>query len=58
MTTYEQFSCCSQYVDSGLTVKNIFLGFYNAPDTTAATLNLCVKDVFLHLSIPMARIQG
>ncbi len=36
----------------------IFLGFYNCPDTTAETLFMCVKDLFMRLNIPISRLQG
>ena len=41
-----------------LHVQNYFLGFYNAPDTTANMLILCIKDVLVLLNIPMERLKG
>ena len=54
----EQFSCCLQFVDSSLIGQNLFWEFYNAPDTTAETLFLCIKDIFLRLDCFMERMQG
>ena len=54
----EQFSCCLQFVDSKFKTQNMFLGLCNAPDTTAETLFLCVKDVFICLNLPLERLRG
>ena len=54
----EQFSCCLQFVHSKLKTQNMFLGLYNAPDTTAETLFLCVKDIFIRLNLPLERLRG
>ena len=54
----EQFSYCLQFVDSKLKTQNMFLGLYNAPDTTAETLFLCVKDIFIRLNLPLERLRG
>ena len=54
----EQFSCCLQFVDSKLKTQNMFLGLYNAPDTTAETLFLYVKDIFSRLNLPLERLRG
>ena len=58
ISTMEQFSCSLQYVDKDLESHCDFLGFYNAPDSTAQTLFTCVKDVFLRLNIPIERLAG
>ena len=58
ISTSEQFSCCLQFVDSTLTAHNMFLGFYNARDSTAETLFLCIKDIFLRFNLPLERLQG
>ena len=54
----EQFSCCLQFVDADLKAQNVFLGFYNAHDSSAETLFACIKDIFLRLNIPLERMQG
>ena len=54
----EQFSCSLQFVDSTLVVRNTFLGFYNAPDVSANTLFLSIKDIFIRLDLPIERLQG
>ncbi|KAJ8376205.1 hypothetical protein SKAU_G00067850 [Synaphobranchus kaupii] len=58
ITGKEQFSCNIQFADANLQVHNVFLGFYNAPDTTAEMLFLCVKDVLIRLNLSMERLQG
>ena len=57
-TGKEQFSICLQHVSTDLESSCDFLGFYNAPDSTADTLFKVIKDVFLRLGIPMDRLQG
>uniref|UniRef100_A0A8C1YNY7 Uncharacterized protein n=1 Tax=Cyprinus carpio TaxID=7962 RepID=A0A8C1YNY7_CYPCA len=54
----EQFSCCLQFVDSDLRAQNVFLGFYNASDSSAETLFSCIKDIFIRLNIPLERLAG
>lgn len=58
ISTTEQFSCCLKYVDSSLEPHTVFLGFYNARDSTGETLFSCIKDIFLRLNIPIERIAG
>ncbi|KAJ8346426.1 hypothetical protein SKAU_G00278270 [Synaphobranchus kaupii] len=58
ITGKEQFSCNIQFADANLQVHNVFLSFYNASDTTAETLFLCVKDVLIRLNLSMERLQG
>ena len=36
----------------------MFLSLYNAPDTTAETLFLCVEDIFIRLKLPLERLGG
>ncbi|KAL2099389.1 hypothetical protein ACEWY4_005869 [Coilia grayii] len=52
----EQFSCCLQFMDKSLHSHCVFLGFYNAHDTTGETLFSCIVDVFLRLNIPIERL--
>ena len=54
----EQFSCCLQYVDSEFVLQNVFLGFYNAPDSKSETLFTCITDLFSRLNLPIERLQG
>uniref|UniRef100_A0A8C1ZL55 Uncharacterized protein n=1 Tax=Cyprinus carpio TaxID=7962 RepID=A0A8C1ZL55_CYPCA len=56
VSTTEQFSCNLQFVDSSLESHCLFLGFYNAQDSTGQTLFSCIKDVFLRLNIPIERL--
>ena len=58
VSTSEQFSCSLQYVDSKLKAVNVFLGFYNAPDSSGETLFSCSKDVFVRLNLPLERLKG
>ena len=54
----EQFSCCLQFIDSKLKTQNMFLGLYNAPCTTAETLFLYAKDIFIGLNLLVERLRG
>lgn len=54
----EQFSISLQFSNDHLEVQNFFLGFYNAPDTTAEILFLCIKDVLVRLHLPLERLKG
>jgi hypothetical protein len=56
----EQFSVCVQYVKKvTLQVENAFMGLYNAPDSTGATLGKIVKDVLLRNGIDLkSKLNG
>lgn len=54
----EQFSISLQFSNDQLEVQNFYLGFYNAPDTTAETLFLCLRDVLVRLHLPLERLKG
>ena len=54
----EQFSITLQYVTSELTVKSMFLGFYNPPATDGETLHKVIVDVFQRLNLSLEKIQG
>ena len=58
ITAKEQFSCHLFYTDDNFIQHSRFLGYYNVPDTTAETLFLCIKDVFLRLNIPLEKLKG
>ena len=58
ITAKEQFSCHLFYTDDNFIQHSRFLGYYNAPDTTAETLFLCIKDVFLRLNLPLEKLKG
>jgi hypothetical protein len=58
VSSSEQFSCSLQYVDSNLEAVNVFLGFYNAPDSSGETLFSCIRDVFVRLNLPLDRLKG
>ena len=45
-------------MDSKLEAVNVFLGFYNAPDSSGETLFSCIKDVFVCLNLPLERLKG
>lgn len=47
-----------QFADHNLEVHNFFLGFYNAPDTSAEMLFLCLKDVLVRLNLPLEKLKG
>lgn len=58
ISTTEQFSCSLQFADHSLETHCLFLGFYNAPDTTGQTLFDCIKDLFLRMNIPIDRLAA
>lgn len=39
-------------------LQNVFLGFYNAPDSKSETLFSCITDLFSGLNLPVERLQG
>ena len=53
-----QFSISIQYVTSFLQVKNKFLGFYSARDSTSHTLAAVIKDVLLQLGLNLDALKG
>jgi hypothetical protein len=54
----EQLSICVQYASNDFEIKNMFIGFYNPPDTKAVTITKCIKDVLLRQNIPLSFLHG
>lgn len=55
----EQFAVTLQYVLPGdLSSKNMFIGFYNSPESTGETLHKVILDIFCRLNIQIDRVQG
>ena len=54
----EQFSICLQFSNKDIQIENCFVGMYNVPDSTGATLASAVKDVLLRFNVPLAKLQG
>lgn len=48
---------CVQYPSYYLEVMTQFLGFYNAPDSTAEILTKVIKDILLRLQLPLEHLQ-
>ena len=47
----EQLTICIRWIDKSLEVHQDFLGFFNIPDTGAATIVSVIKAVLLKLQI-------
>ena len=54
----EQLTTCIQWVDKELETHKDYLGFYNVPDTGAATIVLAVKDMLLKLQLSLVNCRG
>jgi hypothetical protein len=52
-TGLEQESISVRFATKELESKEVFLGFYNPPDTTSDTLTLVIEDVFVRLNISL-----
>lgn len=57
-TTKEQVSFCVRTVDANLEIQELFLGFYETPDTTAQTLFNIANDVLIRLQLPVSYLRG
>lgn len=54
----EQISICLRYVDEDLLPHEEFVGLYDPPSTTGATLAACIFDVLLRLQLPLSLLRG
>lgn len=54
----DQISITIQYLDSEINSHNRFVGFYNAPDSSANTISSIIMDVLLRLQIPLEKLAG
>ena len=54
----EQASICFRYVDNQLEVNEVFIGLYETPDTTGATLHSIVKDVLVRCQLDPSKLRA
>jgi len=54
----EQLAICLRYVDENFVPREEFVGLYEPPDTTGATIARCIKDVLLRLNLPTSLLRG
>ena len=54
----EQESICIRFVNDDLEPSEEFVGFYAVDDTKGSALAGCVKDVLLHLQLPIENLRG
>lgn len=54
----EQESICIRYVSHDLFPHELFLGFYETPETTGARIAALIKDALLRLQLPLACLRG
>jgi len=54
----EQLSMCLRYVDADFVPHEDFIGLYEPPDTSGATIASCIKDVLLRLNLSLANLRG
>jgi hypothetical protein len=53
----EQLSICMRYVDEEFVPCEEFIGLFEPPNTTGATLATCIKDVCLRLQLPLSMLR-
>ena len=54
----EQLSVCLRYVDADYVPCEEFVGLYEPPDTTGATIAHCIKDVLIRMNLPLSMLRG
>ncbi len=54
----EQFSVCIRYTNKQLEPQEVFLGMYNAPDSTAMTLYRVIRDVAVRCCLDMKKLRA
>ncbi|XP_037077336.1 zinc finger MYM-type protein 1-like [Pollicipes pollicipes] len=54
----EHMAICLRFVTEALTVRETFIGLYQADSTTAAALFGLIQDALTRLQLPMDRIRG
>ena len=54
----EQESICLRHVDKHLHVHETFVGLYEPPATTGATIANVVEDVLLRFDLPISKLRG
>jgi hypothetical protein len=58
MSGKEKFSVILRILNDKLEPEELFLGFYEPPNTTAASLFACLNDVFVRYNISWEKIRG
>lgn len=54
----EQFSFCIRFTIKPLEAEEIFLGFYEVENTTAASLYSVIKDILIRFDLPLSNCRG
>jgi hypothetical protein len=54
----EQEAICLRHVDEHLDVHETFVGLYEPPDATGATIAAVVEDVLLRFDLPLSKLRG
>lgn len=54
----EQMSVCIRHVDDNFIPHEEFVGMYEPPNTTGATIATCIKDVLLRLDLSLQNLRG
>jgi len=54
----EQLAICLRYVDSEYMPHEDFVGLYEPPDTSGATIANCIKDVLTRLNLSLSDLRG
>ena len=57
-SVHEQISICVRYVDSKLTVNEVFFGFYETSDTSADTIYTVIKDCLIRFKFDITNCRG
>ena len=58
ITSAEQESICTRYVDTDLNVHETFIERYNIPYTTGDTISNMVFDVLMRLNLPLSGLRA
>ena len=54
----EQLVLCFRWVDEDLTVYEDFVGLYQVPDITSATLVSVIKDTLVRMNLSLSSCRG
>ena len=58
ITGTEQESICVRYVNNNMLPQEVFLGMYEATDTTGEALCRIIGDVLLRFNLPLSSLRG
>ena len=53
----EQLSLCLRYGNAGYVPSEDFIGLYEPPDNTGATIAQCIEDALLRLNLPLSMLR-